>query len=157
LKLVLICVGRMSQRHLQEGVEEFTTRLRRYLPLELIELKEEKAGKKPDVDRVRDREGLRILEKIPARGPVIVLDERGRGLDSAGMARLVEKEMLSGTEYLTWIIGGPYGLSDQVRKRADRILSLSEMTFPHQMVRLILAEQLYRAMTIIRREPYHHS
>lgn len=156
MKLIMVCVGRMSQRYLHDGVEEFITRLQRYLPLELIELKEEKAGKKPDIDRLREREGLRILEKISERGKVIVLDERGRGLGSAGMARLIEKEMLAGTEHLTWVIGGPYGLSERVRKRADRILSLSEMTFPHQMVRLMLTEQLYRAMTIIRREPYHH-
>lgn len=156
MKLVVVCVGRMSHRYLQEGVDDFFTRIRRYLPLELIELKEEKPGKKPDLDRLREREGERILDKLPPRGPVVALDERGSGIDSVGLARQLESEMLHGTEAMTWIIGGPHGLSEKVRRRADRLLSLSAMTFPHQLVRLLLAEQLYRALTIMRREPYHH-
>ena len=97
-----------------------------------------------------------MLARIPGGAFVVVLDERGRGLTSTGLAGLLEQHMVAGTPEWVLVIGGAHGLSEGVRQRADLLLSLSSMTFPHQVVRLLLLEQLYRGLTIIRNEPYHH-
>jgi len=158
MKILLLAVGKLSQRFLQEAVDEFSGRLGRYLPLEVVELKEEKTGgKKPDPRLIREREGERILARLPGDACCLVLDERGKQFGSEGFARLLERRMLEGTRTLCFVIGGAYGLSDAVRSRADVLLCLSEMTFTHQMARLFLLEQLYRAMTILRNEPYHNA
>jgi len=157
VKLRLICVGRISESYLREGIDEFAGRIMRYLPLAITELKEEKGGgKKPDPRHLREQEGERILAKIPAAAFAVVLDERGESLTSEGVAALLERHMIQGTPEMTLVIGGPYGLSDAVRRRANLLLSLSPMTFTHQMVRLFLLEQIYRGLTIVRGEPYHN-
>jgi 23S rRNA (pseudouridine1915-N3)-methyltransferase len=157
VKLRLVCVGKISESYLRVGVDEFATRIMRYLPLLVHELKEEKAGgKKADLRLLREREGARILEKIPATAFAVVLDEGGETLTSEGVAALLERHMVRGTPEIALVIGGPYGLSDTVRRRADLLLSLSPMTFTHQMVRLFLLEQIYRGLTILRNEPYHN-
>lgn len=153
----LVCVGKLSAPYLQAGVDEYAARIKRYLPLETVELKEEKGGgKKADPRYIRDREGERILEKIPAGAFTVVLDERGKGLDSEGLAALLERHMVQGTPELALVIGGAYGLNARVKERGDLLLSLSPMTFTHQMARLILLEQVYRGLTILRNEPYHN-
>lgn len=157
MKLRLVCIGKLSESYLREGVDEFTARITRYLPLAVSELKEEKGGgKRGDPRHLREREGERILEKIPAAAFAVVLDERGESITSEGVAALLERHMVQGTPEVTLVIGGPYGLSDAVRRRADLLLSLSPMTFTHQMVRLFLLEQIYRGLTILRNEPYHN-
>jgi 23S rRNA (pseudouridine1915-N3)-methyltransferase len=157
VKLRLICVGKVSEHYLREGVDDFSARITHYLPLLINELKEEKGGgKKCDPRPLREREGERILEKIPGSAFTVVLDERGGTLTSEGVAALLERHMLQGTPEMTLVIGGPYGLSDAVRRRADLLLSLSPMTFTHQMARLFLLEQIYRGLTILRGEPYHN-
>jgi 23S rRNA (pseudouridine1915-N3)-methyltransferase len=157
LKLRLVCVGKVSEAYLREGVEEYASRIKRYLPFETVELKEEKAGGRgADSSFIRDREGERILEKIPQGAFVVTLDERGRNVSSEGLADLLEKHMVQGTPEIAMVVGGPYGLSQAVKGRGNLQLSLSPMTFTHQMVRLILLEQIYRALTIIRHEPYHN-
>jgi len=127
-----------------------------YLPLTIEELKEHKAGKKPDLRRTIDVEGKRLIERIPAGAFVIALDEGGNGLDTLQLSELLQRHMIDGRNLWTLIIGGPYGLSEAVRRRADLVLSLSPLTLTHQMARLLLLEQLYRSCTIIRNEPYHH-
>jgi len=157
VKLKLVCVGKLSEAFLRNGVDEYTQRLHRYLPFSCLELKEEKAGgKKADPRIIRALEGERILGRIPPEAFVLILDERGTALTSEGLAELLERHMVRGTPELTAIIGGAYGLSEKVRERGDMILSLSAMTFTHQMARLFLLEQLYRACTILRNEPYHN-
>lgn len=157
MKLRLVCVGKVSEHYLRDGVDDFTARISRYLPLLVNELKEEKGGgKKCAPHPLREREGERILEKIPATAFTVVLDERGETLTSEGVAALLERHMLQGTPEVALVIGGPYGLSDPVRRRADLLLSLSPMTFTHQMARLFLLEQIYRGLTILRGEPYHN-
>jgi 23S rRNA (pseudouridine1915-N3)-methyltransferase len=156
LKLRLLCVGKTSEAYLREGMEQYQSRIRRYLPFSLTETKEEKGGKKTDPQVVREREGDRLLEKIPPDAFVVVLDERGKMLDSHGMAALFDNQRVLGASELVWVIGGAYGLSDSVKKRGDLLLSLSAMTFTHQMVRLFLLEQIYRGLTIWRNEPYHN-
>lgn len=156
MKLRLLCVGRLAARWLQDGVADYSERVARYLPFATLELKEEKGGGKGEVERLKDGEGRRLLEKIPAHAFVIVLDERGRSLDSERFSELLGSHMLAGTQEVLLVIGGAYGLSSAVRERADLLLSLSAMTMPHQLARLVLVEQLYRALTILRHEPYHN-
>jgi 23S rRNA (pseudouridine1915-N3)-methyltransferase len=156
VKLRLLCVGRLSESYLREGCALFQERLRYYLPLVVEELKEQKAVNRGDLPRAVAVEGDQLLARIPAGAFVVVLDERGRGLTSDGLARLLERHMVTGTAEWVMVIGGAHGLSDAVRRRADLLLSLSTMTLPHQIVRLLLFEQLYRGLTIIRNEPYHH-
>ena len=156
MKLRLLCVGKLSLAYARDGVEEYTARLRRYLPFEALELREEKGGKKVDPAFLRERESRQLLDKILADAFVVVLDERGRPHSSEELAGLVERHMLEGTGELTLVIGGAYGTSTALRQRADLVMSLSQMTLTHQMARLLLMEQLYRALTIIRNEPYHN-
>jgi 23S rRNA (pseudouridine1915-N3)-methyltransferase len=156
MKIRLICVGRLSQRFLREGAADYAARIERYLPFSTIELKEEKIGGKVSPDVIRDREGQRILDRVPPQAHVIVLDERGSPWSSEELAGALEQHMVQGTAELVFIIGGAYGVSDAVRRRGDRLLSLSAMTFTHQMARLFLVEQLYRGFTILRNEPYHN-
>lgn len=156
MKLHLLCVGRLTETYLKTGCEEFSSRLRHYLPLTVEEHKEHKTGKKPDLDRIVRQEGSRLLERIPGDTYVIALDQQGEALHSRQLAEKLEQHMIEGRSSWTLIIGGPYGLSPAVRQRADMILSLSPMTLTHQMARLLLLEQLYRSCTIIRKEPYHH-
>jgi 23S rRNA (pseudouridine1915-N3)-methyltransferase len=157
VKLKLICVGKLSERFLREGTDEYSNRLKHYLPFSCLELKEEKAGgKKADARVIRELEGDKILAKISPDAFVVVLDERGAGLTSENLASLLDRHMVQGTSELIAVIGGAYGLSDKVRQRGDLILSLSAMTLTHQMARLFFLEQLYRGFTIIRNEPYHN-
>jgi len=157
VKLRLVCVGKVAEPSLRAGVEEFAARIGRYLPLMVVELKEEKGGgKKGDPRYLREREGERILEKVPAGAYVVVLDERGDAFTSEEFSALLGRHMVQGTPEMTLIIGGPYGLSEAVRRRADLLLSLSSMTFTHQMARFFLLEQIYRGLTILRNEPYHN-
>ena len=157
MKLRLVCVGRMSAGFLREGADDYLSRVQRYLPLEVIELKEEKTGGKTHPELVRQKEGERILQRISSRDWVIALDEHGTLQDSVKLAKLLEGHMLDGTPALTAVIGGAYGLSRAIRQRADLVLSLSPLTFTHQMARMIWLEQLYRGLTIIRNEPYHNA
>jgi len=156
VKLRLLCVGRLSETYLREGCSLFSERLQHYLPLTVEELKEQKAANRGDIARAVAIEGEQLLGRIPAGAFVIALDERGKGVSSTQLATLLERHMIDGTAEWVMVIGGAHGLSEVVRQRADLVLSLSAMTLPHQLVRLLLLEQLYRGCTIIRNEPYHH-
>ncbi len=156
MKLRLLCIGKLSEPFLREGAAEYAGRLGRYLPLEVVELKEEGGGKKADLRQIREREGERLLARMSAQSFVVVLDEKGRSFSSEGLSELLGEKMLRGTAEVAFVIGGAYGLSDAVKARGDLLLSLSSLTFTHQMARLILLEQLYRGMTILRNEPYHN-
>lgn len=157
VKLTLLCIGKLSASWLQDGASDYSGRIRHYLPLTVEELKEDKSGgKKADVQQIRHREGESLLQKIPASAFVVVLDERGKSTGSEDLSRFIGKHMLDGTQEVTFVIGGAYGLSDTVKQRANLTLSLSAMTMTHQMARLLLLEQIYRAMTILRNEPYHN-
>jgi 23S rRNA (pseudouridine1915-N3)-methyltransferase len=156
VKLRLVCVGKLAEAWQREAAEDYAGRLQRYFPLEIFELKEEKGGRKGDIPGLLRREGERILGKVPQRSCLIVLDERGRSLGSEQLSGRLSEEMLHGGRDWCLVIGGPYGLDPAVRQRADLLLSLSKMTFTHQMARLFLLEQLYRSCTILRNEPYHN-
>ncbi|RMF46372.1 MAG: 23S rRNA (pseudouridine(1915)-N(3))-methyltransferase RlmH [Deltaproteobacteria bacterium] len=157
MKLRLVCVGRLSQAFISQGCDDYLQRLKRYLPVEVVELKEDRSASKVLPERVREREGDALLAQVRLPGTVWALDEKGRQTDSEGLARMIEQEMTAGCRHLNILIGGAWGLSPRVRDRADRVLSLSKLTFTHQMARLIALEQLYRGLTIIRNEPYHNA
>ena len=156
MKLSLLCVGRLNLPFANEGCVEFSGRLKRYLPLVIHEIKEHKTGRKQDLPRIIATEGEALGQKIPPGAFVIALDQGGKKLSSEGLSDLMTDHMLRSIPEWTLLIGGPYGLSASLRKRADLTLSLSPMTLTHQMARLLLLEQLYRCCTIIRKEPYHH-
>lgn len=156
MRLNLLCVGRLNLSFASEGCAEFAGRLKRYLPLDIQEIKEHKTGRKQDLPRIIATEGEALEQKISPGAFVIVLDQGGKNLSSEGLAELMQDHMLRSIPEWTLIIGGPYGLSSVLRQRADLVLSLSPMTLTHQMARLLLLEQLYRCCTIIRNEPYHH-
>lgn len=156
MKLRLVCIGKLSEQWQREAAADYSGRLQRYCPFEVIELKEEKGGRKGDSAGILKREAARILEKVPQNSRLILLDERGRQFGSEQLADRLSDEMLHDGRDWCLVIGGPYGLDAELRQRADLLLSLSKMTFTHQMARVFLLEQLYRSMTIIKNEPYHN-
>lgn len=156
MRLALYCVGKLSESWLQAGVAEYAGRIRRYLGFAEVELKEEKGGRKQDQRQIREREGERLLGRLPQQAFTIVLDEGGKQRTSEQLAELLGQRMLEGCPEVALVIGGAYGLSAAVKARADLLLSLSSLTLTHQMARLLLCEQLYRGLTILRNEPYHN-
>jgi 23S rRNA (pseudouridine1915-N3)-methyltransferase len=156
MRINLLCVGRLTLSYLNDGCTEFSGRLKRYLPFSITELKEHKTGRKQDLQRIIATEGENLVKRIPTGTFVIALDQRGKSMSSEQLAELMSDHMVRSIPEWTLLIGGPYGLSETLRKRADLVLSLSSMTLTHQMARLLLLEQLYRCCTIIRNEPYHH-
>ena len=156
MKLRLLCVGRLSEPYLRTGCALFEERLRHYLPLTIEEFREQKSTDTAGRSRAVASEGELLLARVPGGAFAVALDERGRAMNSIGLAGLLEQHMVAGTPELTLLIGGAHGLDEAVRRRANLVLSLSALTFPHQIARLLLLEQLYRACTIIRNEPYHH-
>ncbi len=149
-------VGKTSRGWLQKGVDEYIGRLKHYLPLEVMVLPDVKNAKNRSTDFLKLQEGALILKTLMPADTVVLLDESGQSYSSVDFSRFVEKQMLEATRRLVFVTGGAYGFSEEVYARGRFKLSLSAMTFSHQMVRLIFAEQLYRAMTILKGEPYHH-
>ncbi|MGC9518618.1 MAG: 23S rRNA (pseudouridine(1915)-N(3))-methyltransferase RlmH [Desulfuromonadaceae bacterium] len=154
MKISVICIGKLSLDFLRAGAEEYSTRIKRYSALKIIELKEEKGCS--DSAFIRERESQRLLELIPTNGYCVVLDEKGKQQGSVEFASTLERRMLHGESEWCFVIGGAYGVNEALRRRADMVLSLSRMTWTHQMARMLLLEQLYRAFTIMRGEPYHN-
>ena len=157
--LRIISVGRLREKYWQDSVADYMRRLRPYARLETIEVPEARVSDgatTAEGAKAMAQEGEAILEKIKKReGPVIVLDRQGQALDSIELAAWLEGQLLQGNSDLAWVIGGPLGIAPSVLERADLVLSFSRMTFPHQMMRLILLEQIYRSFRIMRNEPYH--
>lgn len=156
MNITLIMVGRTVAAYIESGITEYTKRLKHYIRLDMNIIPELKNAKNMREDQIRDTEGELILSRIEQSDYVVLLDEAGRLGSSEDMAAWMQGMMNRGTRRLIFVVGGAYGFSDSVYRRANEKLSLSPMTFSHQMVRLIFVEQLYRAMTIIRGEPYHH-
>lgn len=154
----IACVGKVKEAWARDGIAEYTKRLSRYCHLAFLEVADEPtkegAGVKQQ-ERVRKLEGDRLLSVIPSDAYVITLEIRGKALDSVGLADWLETLAGNGKSHIVFVIGGSLGLSREVRERADLHLSFSAMTFPHQLMRLILTEQIYRAFRIRRNEPYH--
>lgn len=156
MKIVIIAVGKTSTGYVACGVEEFLKRANRYVPTELIVIPDVKSSKALSEDAQKQQEGRSIIAALQPGDIVTLLDERGKELTSREFSSMIERRMVQGIKRLVFVIGGPYGFSNEVYERADSKLSLSRMTFTHEMVRLFFMEQIYRAMTITRGEPYHH-
>ena len=156
MNINLIMIGKTRNNWLLEGIGDYKSRLRHYCNFREILVPDIRNSKSLSEDEQKRKEGLKIAEFIPKGSLTVLLDETGKEMDSAGFASYIEKRGITAKE-ISFIIGGPYGFSMELKNLAADKLSLSRMTFSHQMVRLIFVEQLYRAFTIIRGEPYHHS
>jgi len=155
MKITLMVVGKTTDVRLQSLIDEYYRRLTHYVPFEFAVLPDIKTAKSLSEEQLKKQEGQLILAAVSPSTDVILLDEHGRQFRSIEYADFLQKKMAAGKD-LTLVIGGAYGFSDDVYSRANGKISLSSMTFSHQMVRLLAIEQLYRAMTILRHEPYHH-
>ena len=158
MKITLITVGKIKEKYLKDAIAEYSKRLSRYCKLEIVEVADEKT---PDnasdtvEDAIRDKEGERILKYIKEDAYVTTLEIAGKMLTSEEMAEKIEKLGVQGTSHIIFIIGGSIGLGREILKRSDYALSFSKMTFPHQLMRVILLEQIYRSYRIMNHEPYH--
>ena len=158
MRINIVCVGKIKEKYLKLGIDEFKKRLSKYCKLEIIELEDEKAPENlsdKEMLIIKEKEGKKILSKIKDNSYVIALAIDGKNLSSEELAQTINKLGVRGVSNITFVIGGSLGLSDEVLSRADYKLSFSKMTFPHQLMRLILLEQVYRAYRINNGEPYH--
>lgn len=158
MKITMVTVGKIKEKYLRDGIAEYVKRLSRYCKLEIIELQDEKTpdrASEAEELQIKNTEGERILKNIRDTDYVIALAIEGKMLDSVELSEKIEKLGVQGISSIVLIIGGSLGLSDAVLRRADFKLSFSKMTFPHQLMRMILLEQIYRAYRIMNKEPYH--
>jgi len=156
MKIQLILTGKTNQSFVQQGLDEFCKRLEHYYPFELEIIPDIKNTKNLSVEQQKTKEGELILQSFQAGDFIVLLDERGKEYTSVQFAEFIEKKSFAGSKRLVFVIGGAYGFSPAVYNAAHEKIALSKMTFPHQLIRLIFVEQLYRAMTILNNEPYHH-
>lgn len=158
MKISLVCVGKIKEKYLTEGIAEFTKRLTPYCKLETIAIGEEKMPDNPspaEKEQVLAKETERLINAIPANAYVVLLDLQGREITSPQLAELFDDWALAGKSHIAFVIGGAFGYTDALRRRADMRWSFSKLTFTHQMIRLLLVEQIYRAFKISRGEKYH--
>ena len=156
MQLSLLVLGKTDSAQIETEIKRYESRLKHYLPFELRVIPDVRRGSKLTPEEQKRAEGIELLRYIMPTDRVYLFDERGESYTSRAFATFIERAMVSGERRMVFIIGGPYGFSPEVYERADGQVSLSRMTFSHQMVRLFAIEQLYRAQTIIRGEPYHH-
>jgi 23S rRNA (pseudouridine1915-N3)-methyltransferase len=157
LKVKLIQIGKTDTSYINEGVELYTKRILKYHPYEVFTIPDIKNSKKMTEEQQKKAEGELILKQIQSSDFLVLLDENGKTYNSLEMAKFLEGQMLQSIKQMIFVIGGPYGFDSAVYERANRKIALSKMTFSHQLVRIIFAEQLYRANSIIKGEPYHHA
>ena len=155
MKTLLILVGKTTDKHFQAGINDYCDRIGHYMPFELVTIPELKNTKSLSEDQQKQAEGELILKQLQPSDTVVLLDEHGHEYRSMEFARWLEQKRNT-VRRLVFVVGGPYGFSQAVYGRANEQLSLSRMTFSHQMFRLVFTEQIYRACTIIKGEPYHH-
>lgn len=156
MEIVLRVMGKTSDAYLKEGIAVFTNRLKRYVKYSIQEIPDLKGMKSRSPQEQNAAEGSELLKTIQSSDLLILLDERGMEYSSRGFSDQLQKWMNAGPQRIVFMVGGPYGFSEEVYARANGKLSLSRMTFSHQMIRLFFTEQIYRAFTIFRNEPYHH-
>lgn len=156
MKIELAVIGKTSIGYLKQGIDEYIKRLKHYVPFEIKYIDDIKNTKNISEDQQKRTEGAKILSLLDKSDFVVLLDEHGKEYTSMQYSSYIQKRMLSGDKKVVFVIGGPYGFSQEVYDRANDKISFSKMTFNHEMIRLIFTEQLYRAYTIINHEPYHH-
>lgn len=156
MQITLLAIGKTDNRHLQELMNDYTKRLSHYVKFSIQIIPDIKNAKNLSEAQQKEAEGIEILKRIQTSDALVLLDEKGKQHTSVNFANFLQKKMNSGLKNLVFVIGGPYGFSDAVYAKTQGKISLSLMTFSHQMVRLFFIEQLYRGFTILRNEPYHH-
>lgn len=156
MKITLLTVGKTDKDWVKQGLDIYVSRLRHYIPFTINEIPELKNVSALSKEQIKSREGELILKNVRPADDVILMDEHGKEYTSVDFASLLQKKISYEGKDIVFVIGGAYGFSDDVYRRANSKISLSKMTFSHQMVRAIFTEQLYRAFTIMRGEPYHH-
>lgn len=156
MKITLLTVGKTDKEWVKNGLDIYASRLKHYIPFSLVEIPELKNVSSLSKEQIKIREGELILKNIRPSDDLILLDERGKEYSSMELAKVIQDKISYAGKDMVFVIGGAYGFSEAVYARANSKLSLSRMTFSHQMVRTIFVEQLYRAFTIIKGEPYHH-
>ena len=156
MKIKLLAIGKTDDKNLQTLIEVYQNRLKHYINFKLEVIPDIKNAKNLSEPEQKEKEGELILKKLIPTDVLILLDEKGKEYRSVDFSKYLQKKMNSGIKQLVFVIGGPYGFSEEVYKKSTGKISLSKMTFSHQMIRLFVVEQLYRAFTILRNEPYHH-
>ncbi|MDE6722565.1 MAG: 23S rRNA (pseudouridine(1915)-N(3))-methyltransferase RlmH [Bacteroidaceae bacterium] len=156
MRVTLLLVGKTVNKHFVELIDDYASRVKHYISFDIITIPELKNTKNLSAEQQKQQEGELILKQLQAGDYTVLLDEHGKELRSIEFSKYMEQKMQTVSRRLVFIIGGPYGFSPDVYAKANEKLSLSKMTFSHQMIRLIFVEQFYRAMTIMRGEPYHH-
>jgi 23S rRNA (pseudouridine1915-N3)-methyltransferase len=156
MKITLLAIGKTNTKYLQEGIEQYIKRLSHYIPFEFKILPDVKTTKGLTQEKQKEMEGQMFLNCIQSGDVVVLLDEKGKEMTSREFSVYLDKKMVTVAKNLIFVIGGPYGFSQEMYNRANEKLSLSKMTFSHEMIRLFFIEQIYRAMTILKGEPYHH-
>lgn len=156
MKITLLTVGKTDRDWVRQGLDIYVSRLKHYIPFTLTEIPELKNVSALSKEQIKVKEGELILKNVRPTDDLILLDEHGKEYSSVQLAKILQDKISYECKDIVFVIGGPYGFSDAVYARANSKLSLSKMTFSHQMVRTIFAEQLYRAFTIMKGEPYHH-
>ena len=157
MKIQLLVIGKTRTPEIDRLCEEYLKRLQHYVPSEVVVVPDVKRGKNESPEQLKAREGMQLLNNVQPGDLLFLMDEAGKGYTSVAFSHFLQKQMNSGRKRMLLAIGGAYGFSQEVYARADGKISLSQMTFSHEMARLFLLEQLYRACTILRGEPYHHS
>ena len=156
MKIKLLTIGKTDDKNLQILIDKYTNRLKHYIGFEFEIIPDIKNVKNLSQKQQKEKEGELILKKLKPTDTLILLDENGKEFTSIGFSEFLQKKMNSGIKQLVFVIGGPYGFSSEVYKKAQDKVSFSKMTFSHQMFRLFVVEQIYRAFTILKNEPYHH-
>lgn len=155
MKFRLLWPGSSPDAESAALIERYLSRIKHFFPVEIVEIPAGKRGRQSESDVAIMRDSARLLAAIPERGTVVVLDERGRTMDSLKFAKWLERLTIEQPHGVTFVLGGDVGLDERIRNRADTVLSLSAMTLPHQLARVVLLEQIYRACTLMRNIPYH--
>jgi len=156
MKVTLLVVGKTDKQFMREGIKQYSSRLRHYVDFDIVVIPDIKKSRKTTPEQQKEMEGEKILAQWAPSKEFHLFDEKGKKYSSREFAGFLEKKMLSGLKELVFVIGGPYGFSDAVYQKASSKISLSPMTFSHQLARLLCVEQIYRAFTILKGEPYHH-
>ena len=156
MKITLLTIGKTEDKYLLEGLDIYLKRLKHYISFKILEIPELKGTKSLSREQQKSKEAELILKNIHSTDHVILLDEKGQEFSSKQFSTFLNKKMVGGQQHLVFIVGGPYGFSEEIYLRSNEKISLSRMTYSHQMIRLLFTEQLYRAYTILKGEPYHH-
>jgi 23S rRNA (pseudouridine1915-N3)-methyltransferase len=156
MKVTLLVVGKTDKQFMREGIKQYSSRLKHYVDFDIVVIPDIKKSRKTTPEQQKEMEGEKILAQWAPSKEFHLFDEKGKKYSSREFAGFLEKKMLSGLKELVFVIGGPYGFSDAVYQKTSSKISLSPMTFSHQLARLLCVEQIYRAFTILKGEPYHH-